>query len=162
MTTSRPSSRAGIDSSCTRLGVFMSCRVRAARTRALTPTSANVCNEAPGFLSLCSYLPELQDSVLRQKERTRAGDATVRRAQVYRIGGDETQSRQTAARRLTILRRCSRRRSVLLRSPARPKTSAIRGRGRVDLRSAQRRSVALRLVPFRLSRIVRSYFVPVS
>src|SRR5205809_8083961 len=99
MTTSRPSSRAGIDSSCTRLGVFMSCRVRAARTRALTPTSANVCNEAPGFLSLCSYSPEVQDSVLRQNERTRAGDASVRRAQVCRIGGADAQLGQTVAAR---------------------------------------------------------------
>src|SRR6266487_3493745 len=42
MTTSLPSSRAGIDSDWTRLGVVMFWRVRAASRRALTAPSANV------------------------------------------------------------------------------------------------------------------------
>src|SRR2546423_10548207 len=75
MTTSRPARRAGIDSDWTSLGEVIFCRVSDARTRVLTPASANVCNEAPRCLSFLSYLPRSTGSLLGQEERTRAGDA---------------------------------------------------------------------------------------
>src|SRR3974390_3155498 len=78
MTTSPPAISAGIDSDWTALGTVIFCRVCAARTRALTPASANVCNEAPGCLSLSSYLPSATGLCAKQEERTRAGDARMR------------------------------------------------------------------------------------
>src|SRR6266550_5132186 len=84
MTTSRPARRAGIDSDWTSFGEVIFCRVSDARTRALTPASANVCNEAPRCLSFLLYLPRSTGSVLGQEERTRAGDARTRRSNVTR------------------------------------------------------------------------------
>src|SRR2546421_8929397 len=84
MTTSRPARRAAIDSEWTSFGEVIFCRVSDARTRALTPASANVCNEAPRCLSFLLYLPRSTGSVLGQEERTRAGDARTRRSNVTR------------------------------------------------------------------------------
>src|SRR6266576_64611 len=84
MTTSRPARRAGIESDWTSFGEVIFCRVSDARTRALTPASANVCNEAPRCLSFLLYLPRSTGSVLGQEERTRAGDARTRRSNVTR------------------------------------------------------------------------------
>src|SRR5438034_11264263 len=60
MTTSRPARRAGIDSDWTSFGDVIFCRLSDARTRALTPASANVCNEAPGCLSFLLICRDLQ------------------------------------------------------------------------------------------------------
>src|SRR6266480_5960196 len=60
MTTSRPARRAGIDSDWTSFGDVIFCRVSDARTRALTPASANVCNEAPRCLSFLLICRDLQ------------------------------------------------------------------------------------------------------
>src|SRR3989442_11725846 len=98
MTTSRPSSRAGIDSDWTRLGAVMFWRVRAARTRALTAPSANVFKtKAPGCLSFLLICRDLLGSVWYRKrgpERAthRCVPASVRVSPRPRRAGDTNQS----------------------------------------------------------------------
>src|SRR5438132_12714458 len=84
MTTSRPSMSGGIDSVCTRFGVSICCRVSAAETRALTPASANVCNEAPECLSLSSYLPRSTGLCADTGREDPSGRRTKRQGQCTR------------------------------------------------------------------------------
>src|SRR5438552_18463611 len=60
MPTPRPARSADIDSDSASFGDVSFCRVSDARTRALTPASANVCNEAPGCLSFLLICRDLQ------------------------------------------------------------------------------------------------------
>src|SRR5438477_8274017 len=85
MTTARAAMRAGIESGWTWFGVLIFCRVSDARTRASTPASANVCNEAPGCLAFSSYLPRSTGLCVVTGREDPSGRRTLRRVSVYRI-----------------------------------------------------------------------------